>query len=156
MAKRRGSKIFLDSNVVLSGLFSDRGSPRIILDLLTLRLPMLAGSTGRYNILEIERNLKKKMPSALPLYRKYISRLRLEVMPLPGWETVKGLAGVIADKDIPVLPSAIASGSDYLVTGDKKDFDRIKDNKDYSLTIVSPSEFIEKVVPEIITNWYKA
>ena len=33
------TKFFLDSNVILSGIISDKGSPRIILDLLSLRLP---------------------------------------------------------------------------------------------------------------------
>ena len=55
MAKKR-FKVFLDSNVIISGLFSDKGSPRIILDLLCLDLPVLAGATGQYNIIEIERN----------------------------------------------------------------------------------------------------
>jgi predicted nucleic acid-binding protein len=59
MAQRKKCKVFLDSNVLLSGLFSDKGAPRIILDLLTLNLPMLAGATGRYNLIEVERNLKK-------------------------------------------------------------------------------------------------
>lgn len=156
MGQRKRSKIFLDSNVILSGLFSDRGAPRIILDLLTLRLPMLTGSTGRYNLLEVERNLKKKMPAALPIYNKYLTSLGLDIIPLPTPETVKSMSGVIADKDIPVLASAVASGSDYLVTGDKKDFDKVKGNKRYTLTIVSPSEFVEKVFPEIIAEWDKA
>jgi predicted nucleic acid-binding protein len=58
MAKR-SVRLFLDSNVILSGLLSERGAPRIILDLLNLGFPFLTGSTGKYNLIEIERNLKK-------------------------------------------------------------------------------------------------
>jgi predicted nucleic acid-binding protein len=150
MAQRKRCKVFLDSNVLLSGLFSDKGAPRIILDLLTLNLPILAGATGRYNLIEVERNLKKKMPEAMPLYQKYLPRLRFEIVEMPSRTTVISMAGAIAEKDVPVLASAIACGAEYLITGDKKDFARLRNVKRYNLKIVSPSEFIETVFPEII------
>ena len=150
MVQRRRCKVFLDSNVLLSGLFSDKGAPRIILDLLTLNLPILAGATGRYNLIEVERNLKKKMPDTMPLYKKYLPKLRLEIVALPSRATVKSMTGAIAEKDAPVLASAIACGAEYLITGDKKDFARLRNVKRYNLKIVSPSEFIETVFPEII------
>jgi predicted nucleic acid-binding protein len=150
MAQRKRCKVFLDSNVLLSGLFSDKGAPRIILDLLTLNLPMLAGATGRYNLIEVERNLKKKMPEAIPLYQKYLPRIRLEIVEMPSRATVISMAGAIAEKDVPVLASAIACGAEYLITGDKKDFAKLRNVKKYNLKIVSPSEFIETVFPEII------
>jgi len=75
--------VFLDSNVILSGLFSERGAPRILLDLLSLGLPFLVGATGRYNLIEIERNLKKKMPGLLFLYKLYLPKVNLKVIPLP-------------------------------------------------------------------------
>ncbi len=139
--------------MLLSGLFSDKGSPRIILDLLTLNLPMITGATGRYNLLEVERNLKKKMPQALPLFHKYLPKLGLEVAALPSQETVKTMTGATAEKDIPVLASAIACSADYLITGDKKDFGRLKGVKTFNLTIVGPTEFIEKVFQDILTKW---
>jgi predicted nucleic acid-binding protein len=150
MAPRERCKVFLDSNVLLSGLFSDKGAPRIILDLLTLDLPMLSAATGRYNLMEVERNLKKKMPAAIPVYHKYLPKLRLEVVALPSAETIRRMTGVIAEKDIPVLASAIACGADYLITGDKKDFAKLKNDKKYDIEIVSPSEFIDQVFPAII------
>ena len=153
MVLGRRCKIFLDSNVLLSGLFSDKGAPRIILDLLALDLPLLAGATGRYNLMEVERNLENKMPEALPLYHHYLPKLGLEIAPLPTLKTVRSMSGVVADKDIPVLASAIACGAEYLITGDKKDFGRLKGaQQKFNLTIVSPSEFIETVFPDLITS----
>ena len=128
-------KVFLDSNVIISGLLSDKGAPRVILDLLCLGLPMLAGATGKYNIIEIERNLKKKMPDVLPIYKKYLPLLDLEVIPLPLSGAVRKLSGTIADKDVPVLASAISGNVDFLVTGDKKDFIKLKGK--YPFRIVS-------------------
>lgn len=152
MALKRRHKVFLDSNVLLSGIFSDKGAPRIILDLLTIGLPMLEGATGQYNLMEVERNLKKKMPQALPVYQTYLPKLRLEIVALPSKETIMSMAGAIAEKDIPVLASALACRAQYLITGDKKDFVRLKDINEYGLEIVGPSEFVEAVFPKLINE----
>ena len=69
MAKR-AVKVFLDSNVILSGLLSHAGAPRIILDLLSVRFPVLKGMTGPYNLQEIERNLARKLPRAIPVFEQ--------------------------------------------------------------------------------------
>lgn len=148
MAKKR-FKAFLDSNIIISGLFSDKGSPRIILDILSLDLPVLSAVTGEYNIIEIERNLSKKMPGVLPVYRKYFKAINLEVIPLPSYKDIKKLSGHIAEKDIPVLASAINCNADFLVTGDKKDFSKLRGK--YSFKILSPSEFLDMILPEILS-----
>lgn len=144
MAKK-AIKIFLDSNVILSGLLSDKGPPRVILDLLCLDMPFLKGITGEYNLLEIERNIKKRLPAILDIYQSYLPKLRLEIVPLPTPEALKPYFNRIADKDAPVLASAVISGADYLVTGDKKDFDPLRDDKSLSLKVVSPSELIQLI-----------
>jgi predicted nucleic acid-binding protein len=142
--------VFLDSNVILSGLFSERGAPRILLDLLSLELPFLVGATGRYNLIEIERNLKKKMPSLLFLYKSYLPKVNLKVIPLPRPEEVRDFSGKIAEKDIPVLISAIRSKVDYLVTGDKQHFGKMKELDKYPFHVVTPSEFLDSILPEIL------
>lgn len=143
-------RVFLDSNVILSGLLSERGAPRIILDLLSLRLPFLIGSTGRYNLIEIERNLKKKIPGLLFLYKAYLPKLNLKVIPLPRPEEVRDFSGQIAEKDIPVLLSAIRSKVDFLVTGDKRHFGKMKGLDKFAFHVVTPSEFIDSILPEIL------
>lgn len=143
-------RVFLNSNVILSSLLSDKGAPRIILDILSLRLPFLIGVTGRYSIIEIERNLSNKMPAIFSVYKEYLPKLNLEIIPLPSAEDVRKFSGHISDKDVPVLASAIMSNGDFLVTGDKKDFARLKEKGSYPLKILSPSEFLDIIVPEII------
>jgi predicted nucleic acid-binding protein len=147
MAKK-GVKVFLDSNVIISGLFSDKGAPRVILDILCLGLPMLTGVIGEYNLIEIERNLAKKMPDVLPVYRKYLPLLNLEVIPLPSSGEINKLSGTISDKDIPVLASAIKGDVDFLVTGDKKDFIKLKGK--YSFKVLTPAEFLDVILPEVL------
>lgn len=147
MAKK-SIKIFLDSNVIISGLFSDKGAPRVILDLLSLGLPQLTGATGEYNIIEIERNLRKKMPQALQVYRKYLPLMNLDIIPLPSSRDIAKLSGITSQKDIPVLTSAINGNADFLVTGDKKDFIHLTGK--YSFKILNPSEFLDMILPEVL------
>ena len=142
-------RVFLDSNVILSGLFSEQGSPRILLDLLSLGLPFLKGLTGRYNIIEIERNLIKKMPGCIPLYKRYFPKLNLEIIALPSGDEIIKYAGTTADKDIPVLVSALKGKADFLVTGDKKDFFHLKETRGFPFKIASPSEFLADI-PDLL------
>jgi len=139
---RKTLKIFLDSNVILSGLLSDKGTPRVILDILCLGPPFLKGATGEYNLMEIEQNIQKKLPAILDIYRSYIRKLQFEIVPLPPIKAVQSYFGKIADKDAPVLASAVIGGADYLVTGDKKDFGPFRKDASFSPKIIGPSELV--------------
>lgn len=149
MAKK-AVRAFLDSNVILSGLISEKGAPRIILDLLTLKLPFLVGCTGRFNLMEIERTIKKRMPGLLAVYRKYLPLLHLKIIPLPQAHELKKFASQIVDKDLAVLASAIKGKADFLVTGDKRHFHRPRTGKDFLLQIATPAEFVDRLLPEIL------
>ena len=54
-----------------------------------------------------------------------------------------------AEKDLPVIASAIRGAVDFLVTGDKKDILRIKKNR-LPFSIVSPVEFLDEVLPGLL------
>ena len=143
-------KIFLGSNVMLSGLISDKGSPRIMLDILSLKTTLILGMTGEYNLIEIERNLIKKIPAAIPIYNEYISKINFEIIKMPSLVEIKNHLGQTADKDVPVLVSALNGKAGYLITGDKKDFDKLKAEHNYIFKILNPSEFIQAIIPEIL------
>ena len=152
----RALRVFLDSNVIISGLLSEKGPPRIILDILSLGFPFLIGLTGRYNLVEMERNLKKKLPDLLPVYRKYLPKMNLKVVPLPKPEELEKFFGMIADKDVPVFVSAIKGQAHFLVTGDKQHFEKIKMTPSVPFKILTPGEFLDRLVPEILKNIGKA
>jgi uncharacterized protein len=135
-------RIFLDSNVIISGLLSTKGAPRIILDLLCLHLPNLQGVTGAYNMMEIERNLARKLPATLPVFREYLPRMDLEIVPLPKCEELRPWFGITADKDVPVIVSAINSKADFLVTGDMGDFSGLMARDDLPFRVLTPAEFV--------------
>jgi predicted nucleic acid-binding protein len=91
---------------------------------------------------------KAKMPEAVPVYKEYVAKLNLRIIPVPALEEVKKYTGATSPKDVPVLVSAIKSKADYLITGDKKDFGKLKG--DYPFKVTSPSEFLEIILPEIL------
>jgi predicted nucleic acid-binding protein len=148
MAERK-LRVFLDSNVFISGLFSEKGAPRLILDILSLGLPHLTAVTGAYNIVEVERNLRAKLPEALPVFQISLAALKLGLVPIPTAQDLKPWAGLTAEKDLPVLVSAIQAEADILVSGDKKDFLRLR-GANLPLRIASPSEFLDEILPRFL------
>jgi putative PIN family toxin of toxin-antitoxin system len=145
----RKLRVFLDSNVFISGLFSEKGAPRLILDILSLGLPPLTAVTGAYNIAEVERNLRAKLPEALPVFRSILSALKMKIIPIPSARDLEPWTGTTADKDLPVLVSAIQAKADVLVTGDKKDLLKLK-NADVPLILASPAEFLDEILPRFL------
>lgn len=143
----RDVRLFLDSNVILSGLLSSQGAPKILLDLLSIEVPLLKGMTGRYNLDEIERNLTKRFPAILPVYQEYLPRMKLEIIEVPPFEAIKPLLEQMSPKDAPVLASARLGMADYLITGDKKGFP-----KELLKPIVglNPTAFLNTVLPSLI------
>ena len=136
------NRIFLDSNVIISGLLSAKGVPRIILDMLCLRLPNLRGLTGDYNMMEIERNLTRKLSTIVTVFKEYLPRLNLEIIPLPTYEALVPWFGVTADKDMPVIVSAINGMADFLVTGDTGDFGVLMQRDDLPFRLLTPTSFV--------------
>ena len=146
----RAAKVFLDSNVLISGFISGGGPPRMILELLSRDQPYLCAATGRYNIIEIERDIAKKAPASLPTYMEHIKKLALTVVPMPTEAEVEAWPWPVARKDVPVLVSARSWGADFLVTGDKEHFDGLKTIAELPFRILSPAEFLASVLPDVL------
>jgi predicted nucleic acid-binding protein len=90
------------------------------------------------------------MPDLLSLYKSYLPKLNLKVIPLPRPEDLRGFSGQIAEKDIPVLISAIRSRADFLGTGDKHHFGKMKELDKYPFHVLTPSDFIDSILPKIL------
>ncbi len=81
----------------------------------------------------------------LPLYQEYFHKLRIELVPMSTPAEVTKYSGRIADKDTPVLVSAIKGKADFLVTGDKKHFDKVKKAGTFPFIITNPADFLEQL-----------
>ena len=71
---------------------------------------------------------------------------------MPGSRRVdlRPLFGTAEGKDLLVLASIVNGKADYFVTGDKKLISLIRRKGDFFFKIVSPAEFLDKVLPEIL------
>ena len=145
-------KVFLDSNVILPGLISDRGVPRLILDVLGLELPVLRGVTGRYNLTEIERNIARKLPAARSVLNECLPRMNLEIVFLPFLDEMEPFRGIVDDKDLPVLVSAVIAKADYFLTGDKRLMSQLRRASGLPFLSCQPSDFLNHFLPDILSG----
>ncbi|MBM4350767.1 MAG: hypothetical protein FJ106_12880 [Deltaproteobacteria bacterium] len=90
------------------------------------------------------------MDQILSVYKEYLPKLNLKIIPLPPKGELREYSGKIADKDIPVLVSALRSKADFLVTGDKQHFGKLRELDKYPFYVVTPSEFMDSILPEIL------
>lgn len=63
-------------------------------------------------------------------------------MHLPSKRQVEYYSKIIVAKDAPVVASDVAGKADYLVTGDKSDFDPLR-NEGLPFVIVNPGELLQ-------------
>lgn len=109
---------FLDANVVFSACLSSQGQARALFKLAQAGYCTLV--TSSYAIEETRRNLSVK-------YREHLATLQdleplLTTVPEAPPRRVTWASRHVVAKDAPILAAAVASGADYLVTGDQRHF----------------------------------
>jgi len=137
-------RIFLDANVLIAGSASYTGASRAILTLGELGLLKLI--VCPHVLQESERNLIKKLPEALPYYRRLLQGLALETVDDASSAAVVMWAEIIEAKDAPVLAAAIAASPHRLVTLDPKHFlDPPQVAERSGLAICTPAELLQEI-----------
>ena len=134
-------RIFLDSNVLISALIGDsEAAPVILVDWLTGGLlgPAL---TSKCNVDEVERNLVRKLPQAAPLWKAFLQRGGITVVPCKK-RPVRG----INPKDAPIIAAAIAAKSTHFVTGDKRLVEEMKKAKIKVPLPVTPRAMLDTII----------
>ena len=131
-------KIIIDTNVLVSGLQSTKGYSNKLLNLLPDDRFTIAVSVPL--ILEYEAQLKKHLPKDVYTDEdidniiNFICKISRETKIYYLWRPY------LRDPyDDHILELAIASGSEYIVTFNKKDFTNLDE---YGIQIVSPKEFV--------------
>ncbi len=137
-------RLFLDASVIIAGLASESGASHVILTLVEAGL--FTAVVCPCVLQEVERNLAKKLPDLLPLYRQMLDRLSLEQVNDPAANEAHRWASVIAPKDAPVLAAAVNAHPQRLVTLDIRDF-LIDPNvaRKSGLIICTPGELLKEV-----------
>lgn len=145
----RSPLVFLDSNVIFSGLHSPEGPPGDILRyLIEGKITVVV---SQQVLEEVVRTFKKKLPRALPALREFLLNSPLKVVGDPEPDEVARWAGVMQEGDASILAAAIAAGPDFFVTGDSHFLNNTQLEKESTMAICSPSELIDNLSLEEIT-----
>jgi predicted nucleic acid-binding protein len=135
-------RVFLDSNVIFSGLYSSRGAPARIIDRyadgsITVVLCQIV-------LDEVVAALRLKRPALLPFLLELLTASPPEIIADPAPADVSRWQTVINDPDdAPILAAAISAQPDIFVTGNTKHFmDNPQVAKMSGLNIMTPSQFI--------------
>jgi hypothetical protein len=141
MASKRKPRVFLDSNVIFSGLYSPRGSPALILE------HFVAGDisvvVSQQVLEEVVRTIKKKLPDALPILKRLLMSTPPEVTSDPPLEAIKRRKKKLSIADASVLEAAITARPDYFITGDNHFLDDPHLSEDTGLHIITPTGFLK-------------
>lgn len=134
-------RVFLDSNVVFSGLYSPDGAPGVILDHFVKG--NISVVVSQQVLEEVIRTIKEKLPDALPALRKLLLNTPPEVVADPKREDIEKWTKHLQMGDAAVLAAAISARPDYFVTGDKHFLDNREVAESAGLNIVTPAQFQE-------------
>ena len=141
MVSKRKLRVFLDSNVIFSGLYSPRGSPAVILEHFVKG--DISVVVSQQVLEEVVRTIKEKLPDALPILKKLLVSTPPEVAADPTLEAIKRRKSKLSLADAAILEAAIAAKPDYFITGDNHFLGNPGLAEDTGLKIVTPSEFLK-------------
>jgi len=113
-------RIFVDANVLIAGADSRSGASNAVLQLAEVGLFRLVAS--RQVLDEAERNVRKKLPHALPNLVALLAQLPFEIVADPADADCLRWVDVIELKDTPILAAAVLAKVDRMVTLNTKDF----------------------------------
>ena len=141
MVPRHRPRVFLDSNVIFSGLYSPDGAPGIILE------HFVKGSisvvVSQQVLEEVVRTVRAKLPDALPALRRLLVSIPPEVVADPEREEIERWMKKLPLGDAAILAAAIGAQPDYFVTGDKHFTQSPGIGEEAGLHIVTPARFLE-------------
>jgi len=142
MAAADRPRVFLDTNELVSALYSAGGPPGVILRLhVDERITIVV---SQLVLDELIRALRRKFPAALPHLREFLLNSPPEVVPDPSAEEIKRFAPGVNRSDAPVLTAAVNAGADYLVSGDVA-FLREARRLETSVALVTPRELLGRL-----------
>ncbi|HZW91434.1 MAG TPA: PIN domain-containing protein [Candidatus Eremiobacteraceae bacterium] len=151
MRPPRRIRLFLDSNVLTSGIVSQWGLDKATLSLCAAKLCRLVLAEVVRD--EVEENLllhAERLPALdadrlIEDYRRLIKLTHPELVPYPHAELVHSSRHLIRHvTDVPVLLSAVASKPDWLLTHNTKHFTAAVAQRT-SLRIATPSQFFREL-----------
>lgn len=133
-------RVFVDSDVLFAGAAGpgEHGASLVVLRMAEITL--IEALVSQQVVTEAERNLREKMPTALPAFQLLVHKC-LRIVADPELSDLKTLAGKADPKDLPILCAAVRESCPWLVTFNVRHFRPVH----LSVAVLRPGEFVLRV-----------
>jgi putative PIN family toxin of toxin-antitoxin system len=133
-------RIFLDSNVIISGIYSKAGPPGKILDLHTAgRIQIVV---CKFVLEEVIRNIRVKRSKDIAALYAFLSNAPPSIAVDPGINEILLWAKYLSQEDAIILAAAIRARVDCFITGDRHFHSAALQSQKMNLKILTPAEFV--------------
>lgn len=113
--------IFFDSSALIAGIISAQGAARVLL--LLAEDQKIKIIVSEQVIVEVERNIARKAPKAVPFAREFIRTANIRIVRDPHVDLVRQHQHWINHPaDVPILVAAVNAQVDFLVTLNTRHF----------------------------------
>ena len=135
------TRVFLDSNIVFSGLYSSRGAPGTILEYFIKG--NISVIVSQQVLEEVIRTIKENLPEALPVLKRLLLNVPPEIVTDPKPEALERWTRRLSIEDAAILEAAIAAQPNYFITGDNHFVGNPDLAKVAGIKIVTPAQFLK-------------
>jgi len=142
------SSLFMDSSALFTGVASATGAARALLVL--AEAGKISVVVSQQVLVETERALARKLPQALPSYRKALRATGMRIVPDPTTEELAPYRGLISHQaDLPIPVAAMREQVDFLVTHNDHHFLRPEVQSGSGLRIGSPGDGLRWILAQL-------
>jgi uncharacterized protein len=141
MAEKPDHRIFVDSNVLISGIYSPKGAPARILYLHASGRLMIVIS--QLVLKETVFTLREKKPDSLSALNAFLTNSPPEIVINPSIDHVNKWTEYLHFEDAAIFAAAISAEPDYFVTGDKHFHTPKLLGGKSGLRLVTPTQLVE-------------
>jgi uncharacterized protein len=132
-------RVFLDSNVIFSGLYSPRGAPGVILE--QFIRGKISVVISQQVLEEVVRTIKEKLPEALPALRILMVNTPPAVVKDPNLSDIESWTKQLNVGDAAILAAAVSAQPDYFISGDNHFIENPDLAGEAGLRIITPAQF---------------
>ena len=137
-------RVFLDSNVIFSGLYSPQGAPGIILEHFIMgSINVVVSQQVLEEVIRTIKENKEKLPEALPALKRLLLNKPPHVIADPNLEEIERWAKKLPPGDAAILAAALSAKPDYFITGDNHFIENRTIGEEAGLHIVTPTQFLK-------------
>ena len=133
-------RIFLDSNVIISGIYSKAGPPGKILDLHTAGRIQIVDC--RFVLEEVIRNIRVKRSKDIPALYAFLSNAPPIIAIDPDENEILLWAKYLSHEDAIILAAAIHARVDCFISGDRHFHSTGLKSQKLNLKILTPADFV--------------